>query len=184
MWKVSLFGVGTVLRLERDASSMVKRLRQATNEYASTPAPPSVLSVGRAEPFSYHFSKTPLSQSHQQSIVLLAGEALDLLGARKKTSKTMRGVAVSTIEENRARMRVHIGMLPARKSHRSYVMFASDASPYPSSPSSPGCFTWSVFFISPHFVIHFSEALIGPSRACRKNIASAKRGVGACTLRK
>ena len=35
--EVSLLGVGTVLRLERDAWSMVKRLRQATNEY--TPAP-------------------------------------------------------------------------------------------------------------------------------------------------
>ena len=32
--EVSLLGVGTVLRLERDAWSMVKRLRQATNEYA------------------------------------------------------------------------------------------------------------------------------------------------------
>ena len=35
--EVSLLGVGTVLRLERDAWSVVKRLRQATNEYA----PPS-----------------------------------------------------------------------------------------------------------------------------------------------
>ena len=34
MLKVSLLGVGTVLRLERDGWSMVKRLRQATNEYA------------------------------------------------------------------------------------------------------------------------------------------------------
>ena len=34
MLEVSLSGVGTVLRLERDARSMVKRLRQATNEYA------------------------------------------------------------------------------------------------------------------------------------------------------
>ena len=32
--EVSLLRVGTVLRLERDAWSMVKRLRQATNEYA------------------------------------------------------------------------------------------------------------------------------------------------------
>ena len=30
---VSLLGVGTVLRLERDVWSMVKRLRQATNEH-------------------------------------------------------------------------------------------------------------------------------------------------------
>ena len=34
---VSLLGVGTVLCLERDAWSMVKRLRQAINEYASPP---------------------------------------------------------------------------------------------------------------------------------------------------
>ena len=33
MLEVSLLGVGTVLRLERDAWSMVKWLRQATNEY-------------------------------------------------------------------------------------------------------------------------------------------------------
>ena len=39
MLEVSLLGVGTVLRLERDAWSMVKWLRQATNEYA--PPPPS-----------------------------------------------------------------------------------------------------------------------------------------------
>ena len=37
MLEVSLLGVGTVLRLERDAWSMVKWLRQATNEYASPP---------------------------------------------------------------------------------------------------------------------------------------------------
>ena len=46
--EVSLFGVGTVLRLERDARSMVKLLRRATNEYAApahfpplhSPSPP------------------------------------------------------------------------------------------------------------------------------------------------
>ena len=32
--EVPLLGVGTVHRLERDAWSMVKRLRQATNVYA------------------------------------------------------------------------------------------------------------------------------------------------------
>ena len=37
--EVSLLGVGTVLRLERDAWSMVKRLKQATNQYAPTPPP-------------------------------------------------------------------------------------------------------------------------------------------------
>ena len=38
MLEVSLLGIGTVLGLERDAWSMVKRLRKATNEY---PHPPS-----------------------------------------------------------------------------------------------------------------------------------------------
>ena len=33
MLEVSLLGVGTVLRFERDAWSMVKCLREATNEY-------------------------------------------------------------------------------------------------------------------------------------------------------
>ena len=39
---MSPFGVGTVLRLERDARSMVRRLRRATNEYP----PPSPLYIG------------------------------------------------------------------------------------------------------------------------------------------
>ena len=39
MLEVSLVGLGTVFRLERDAWSMVKRRRPATNEY--TPHPPS-----------------------------------------------------------------------------------------------------------------------------------------------
>ena len=47
--EVSLLGVGTVLRLERDAWSMVKRLRQATNEYApprtKTEVPPDFKSA-------------------------------------------------------------------------------------------------------------------------------------------
>ena len=38
MLKVSLLGVGTVLRLARDAWSMVIRLRQATIEYAPSPS--------------------------------------------------------------------------------------------------------------------------------------------------
>ena len=38
--EVSSLGVGTVLRLERDAWSMVKWLRQATNKYAPPPPPP------------------------------------------------------------------------------------------------------------------------------------------------
>ena len=37
MLEVSLLGVGTVLRLERNAPSMVKGPRQATNEYAPPP---------------------------------------------------------------------------------------------------------------------------------------------------
>ena len=41
--EVSLLGVGTALRLERDAWSMVKLLRQATKEYA----PPSIYSNTR-----------------------------------------------------------------------------------------------------------------------------------------
>ena len=39
--EVTLLGVGTVLRLERDAWSIVKGLRQATNEYAPLNMPPS-----------------------------------------------------------------------------------------------------------------------------------------------
>ena len=38
MLEVSLLGVVTVLRLERDAFSMVKCLKQATNEYAPPPS--------------------------------------------------------------------------------------------------------------------------------------------------
>ena len=42
MLEVSLLlGVGTVLRLERDAWSMVKRLRQEKNECATSSFPPS-----------------------------------------------------------------------------------------------------------------------------------------------
>ena len=36
MLEVSPFGVKAVLRLERDAWSMIERLRQATNEYAAS----------------------------------------------------------------------------------------------------------------------------------------------------
>ena len=38
MLEMSLLGVGTVPHLERDAWSMVKRQRQATNEYAPVPS--------------------------------------------------------------------------------------------------------------------------------------------------
>ena len=37
MLEVSLLGAETVLRLERDVWSMVKRLRQASNEYPPNP---------------------------------------------------------------------------------------------------------------------------------------------------
>ena len=40
MLEVSLLGVGTVLRLERDAWSMVKLLRQATNVHTHLLPPP------------------------------------------------------------------------------------------------------------------------------------------------
>ena len=40
MLELSLIGVGTVLRLERDAWSMLKGLRQATNVYAPPPPLP------------------------------------------------------------------------------------------------------------------------------------------------
>ena len=39
MLEVPLLGVGTVLRLESDAWSVVKRLRQATNDYPPPRAP-------------------------------------------------------------------------------------------------------------------------------------------------
>ena len=42
MLEVSLTGVGTVLRLERDAWSMVKCPRQVTNEYVLPPPTPSL----------------------------------------------------------------------------------------------------------------------------------------------
>ena len=53
-------GVGTVLRLERDAWLMVKCLRQATNEYAPPPCrrrprsivPPTIISRSNHRPFS------------------------------------------------------------------------------------------------------------------------------------
>ena len=47
MLEESLLGVGTVLRLERDALSMAKRLRQATDEYA----PPRHCFTPRLDPF-------------------------------------------------------------------------------------------------------------------------------------
>ena len=40
MLEVTLLGVGTVLRLGRDAWSMFERRRQATNGYAPTFPPP------------------------------------------------------------------------------------------------------------------------------------------------
>ena len=54
MMDVSTLGVGTVIRLERDAWSMVEALRQATNEYPPTPVPPDLLAS----------RKTPLPPPH------------------------------------------------------------------------------------------------------------------------
>ena len=56
MLEVSLLGVGPALRLERDAWSMVKRLRQATNEYA--PPPPRAPSVS-LPPISFRLAICP-----------------------------------------------------------------------------------------------------------------------------
>ena len=50
---MSLLGVGTVLCLGRNAWSMVKRLRQATNEYASPPPPPPGLFLDRLMPLCH-----------------------------------------------------------------------------------------------------------------------------------
>ena len=48
LFEASLLGVGTVIRLKRDAWSMVKGLRQATNEYA--PSSSSVVESERSSP--------------------------------------------------------------------------------------------------------------------------------------
>ena len=50
--EVSLLGVGTVLRLERDAWSMVKWLTQATKEYA--PPPPYINATTEGHTIPYH----------------------------------------------------------------------------------------------------------------------------------
>ena len=50
---MSLLGVGTVLCLGRNAWSMVKRLRQATNEYASPPPPQPGLFLDRLMPLCH-----------------------------------------------------------------------------------------------------------------------------------
>ena len=54
MLEVSLLGVGTVLRLGRDAWSTVKRLRQATNEYAPSPPARPPKDSTAAVSLSYH----------------------------------------------------------------------------------------------------------------------------------
>ena len=62
--EVSLIGVGTVLRLERDSWSMVKRPRQPTNEYAP-PTPPSGTCF-----FEQHRSAVPIltnQNEHQRA---------------------------------------------------------------------------------------------------------------------
>ena len=45
--EVSLLGVGAVLRFERDAGSMAKCLRQATNKYPPPPPPPCPTNSGK-----------------------------------------------------------------------------------------------------------------------------------------
>lgn len=42
LWEVFLLGVGKVLRVESDAWSTVKLLRQASNEYTPSTPPPKV----------------------------------------------------------------------------------------------------------------------------------------------
>ena len=73
MFEVSLFGVGTVLRLERDALSMVKRLSQATSQYGP-PASRAVL--GRMQLTLHATRGTPHGASRlvQATNVCLAGE--------------------------------------------------------------------------------------------------------------
>ncbi|CAM9392162.1 unnamed protein product, partial [Sphacelaria rigidula] len=74
MLEVSLLGVGTVLRLERDAWSMVKRPRQATNEHAPPPIYlqickfPDVLSLFRFRTEIYPIN--PLAHSTQPNLIL------------------------------------------------------------------------------------------------------------------
>ena len=55
MMEVSLLRVGTVLGLERDAWSMVKWLRHATNKYAP-PRPGGVLPWAHLYAIWYHWS--------------------------------------------------------------------------------------------------------------------------------
>ena len=82
MLEVSLLGVGTVLHLEKDAWSMVKRLRQATNECALAHSPlsrPSLMetpSVGISSPtgaYREHSSPTPC---HGRPVMALGGQGL------------------------------------------------------------------------------------------------------------
>ena len=61
MIEVSLLGIGTVLRLERDAWSMAKWLRRATKEYAPPPPPPDTLVAGANSARPAHRRSPPCS---------------------------------------------------------------------------------------------------------------------------
>ena len=60
--KVSLLGVGTVLRFERDAWSLVKRPRQAANGYAPPP-PLACLIQGLPYPCNITVRRRPIDHS-------------------------------------------------------------------------------------------------------------------------
>ena len=63
MLEVSLLGVGTVLRLERDAWSMLKWLRQEKNECAASSFPPSWPPGSLTGRTSYDYAHTKLVRS-------------------------------------------------------------------------------------------------------------------------
>ena len=65
--EVSLLGVGTVLRLDRNAWSMVKRLRQATHEYAPPPSPSFTNVATHSRPGDAQVLQRPSSLPHAPS---------------------------------------------------------------------------------------------------------------------
>ena len=67
MLQLSLLGVGTVLRLGNDAWSMVKRLRQATNEYAPPLPPLRLLDSSRPRNWSLSLGIDASSRDANQS---------------------------------------------------------------------------------------------------------------------
>ena len=76
MLEVFLLGVGTVLRLERDAWSMVKGLRQVTNEYASPPPSPSLNPPPHRPLVPFHMYKTYLPFTWQHVSLSARHDAL------------------------------------------------------------------------------------------------------------